>query len=137
MTEPLFAFFSHIEQLPPTTDEDRLSPLPASRERAALDSSFNDLIAKLDEQRQEAARHEQLYRTIVECSSELMFWISADHTTIHYISPNCRDLTGYEPNDFYTDATLLDRIIHPDFRQRWQDRLTSTWPGPYTWQVPH
>lgn len=121
MTEPLFAFFSHIQQLPPTTDEDRLSPLPASRERATLDASFNDLIAQLDEQRQEAARHEHLYCTVVECSSELMFWISADHTTIHYISPHCRDLTGYEPNDFYTDATLLDRIIHPDFRQRWQE----------------
>jgi PAS domain S-box-containing protein len=121
MTEPLLAFISHIEQLPPGTAEERLSPLPPSRERAPLDSSFRDLIAQLDKQRQEAARHEQLYRTVVECSSEVMFWVSADQTTIHYISPHCRELTGYAPKDFYGDAALLDRIIHPDFHQRWQE----------------
>lgn len=34
------------------------------------------------------------------------------------------------------DIEQFDFLLD-DLPQRWQDRLSSTWPGPYTWLVPH
>jgi PAS domain S-box-containing protein len=119
--KPLFAFIHHLEQLPTGAVDGEFDQLPAYRELAFMESTFNELIVQRDEQRREAERHEQLYRTVVECSSELMFWTSADHRTILYISPHCQELTGYQPDDFYADDGLLERVVHPDFRQRWQE----------------
>jgi PAS domain S-box-containing protein len=31
-----------------------------------------------------------------------------------YVSPSCTRITGYIPEDFYTDSTIIARCIHPD-----------------------
>ena len=68
---------------------------------------------------------ELLYRTIVEFSSDLIFWVSPDLSTLHYISPTCDQLTGYSAQEFHAEPDLLNRIIHPDFRSRWEQRLNT------------
>ncbi|HEX9078858.1 MAG TPA: PAS domain S-box protein [Desulfuromonadaceae bacterium] len=67
---------------------------------------------------------ELLYRTIVEFSTDLIFWISPDRTTLHYISPGCDQITGYHEHEFYRDPDLLNRIIHPDFQAIWQEHIS-------------
>ena len=63
---------------------------------------------------------ELLYRTIVEFSADLIFWISPDRKTLYYISPNCDQITGYHEQEFYRDPDLLTHMIHPDFQETWK-----------------
>lgn len=122
MTKPFFSCFSHHDRPSGKPVDGTIALPPASHHLPDQPPTPDDLKAQLDEQREQAARFEELYRTVVECSSEMMYWVSADRKTVRYVSPHCRDLIGYEPEDFYRDATLLDRIVHPDFRQHWQER---------------
>jgi PAS domain S-box-containing protein len=123
-SQPLFTFIHHLEQLSAGPNDIGFDRLHTPQGRATRGSTFSELIAQLDKQIQETERHEQLYRAVVECSSEMMFWTSSDHRTIHYVSPHCQELTGYQPDDFYADAGLLERVVHPDFRQRWKEFRT-------------
>ncbi len=66
---------------------------------------------------------ELLYRTIVEFSTDLIFWVSPDRKILHYISPGCDQITGYHEQEFYRDPDLLNRIIHPDFQAVWQEHV--------------
>ncbi len=40
-----------------------------------------------------------------------------------YVSPAVFDITGYTPEDFYSSPELVSRIIHPDDRDMWEQRL--------------
>jgi PAS domain S-box-containing protein len=63
-----------------------------------------------------------LYRTVVDFSSEMVFWIAPDRGTMHYVSPSCKDVTGYTPEEFYASPGLLSSMIHPDDREEWDSR---------------
>lgn len=49
--------------------------------------------------------------------------------TMEFISDGCRELTGYDPEDFIDNKTLsFNNLIHPDHRERlwkkWQEAMT-------------
>jgi len=50
-----------------------------------------------------------------------------------YISLSCQRITGYSPEEFITDPSLLERIIHPDDRKRMASHLRRESPtsGPF------
>jgi PAS domain S-box-containing protein len=123
ITDPLTAFTLHVEQLPGRSGSERLYTKKEIGEIATLGNAFNNLITELDQQRNELTRRELLYRTVVEFSTDLVFWISPDRETFYYISPSCDRITGYHEEEFYRDTDLLNRIIHPDHRIRWQEHL--------------
>jgi PAS domain S-box-containing protein len=125
MTAPLLDFTRHVELLPSKVGADRLYMKHESGEIATLGSAFNNLITQLDQQREETAKRETLYRTVVEFSSDMAYWISPDRRTIYYISPSCDRLTGYSDEEFYRDPDLLNRIIRHDFRKTWQEHIST------------
>lgn len=119
ITKPLIDFKEHIEQLPSKTGSDRLFCGSTVKEVAILGNAFNKLINQLDRDQEEIEKREQIFRTVTEFSTDLCFWLNPDRKTILYITPSCERITGYTDEEFYRDAELLDRIIHPDFRQLW------------------
>jgi two-component system cell cycle sensor histidine kinase/response regulator CckA len=123
MTEPLLDFTRHVEQLPSKTGNERLYRQAELEEVATLGNAFNKLIVSLDGHREELSKREILYRTIVEFSSDLIFWISPDGKTLYYISPACEQISGYHDHEFYQDPDLLNRIIHSDYRQVWHEHV--------------
>jgi PAS domain S-box-containing protein len=66
--------------------------------------------------------NEKLYRDLAENDPDCTFWLNADDRLV-YISPSCRRITGYEPEDFKKDAKLLYKIIHPDDRPVFDEHL--------------
>ncbi len=56
---------------------------------------------------------EERYRAVAEYSYDWEHWIDADGS-FRYISPFCKDVTGYDREEFYRDPQLLQKIIHPD-----------------------
>jgi len=123
MTEPLLNFTRHVEQLPAKSGDERLYHRAELAEIATLGNAFNKLIANLDSHQEELSKREILYRTIVEFSTDLIFWISPDRKVLYYISPGCEQITGYHDHEFYQDPDLLNRMIHPDYQAVWQEHV--------------
>lgn len=83
------------------------------------------------EQTQEALRcSEERLRTITEFTSDWVYWLNPEGAYI-YISPSCKQLTGYSPEEFQTTPELLEAIIHPDDRQWVVDLLKDSPHLPY------
>jgi diguanylate cyclase (GGDEF)-like protein/PAS domain S-box-containing protein len=56
------------------------------------------------------------YRTVANYTSDWEYWILPDQS-FRYMSPSCRQITGYTDTEFYADPKLLNRIMHPEDRQ--------------------
>ena len=125
MSAPLLDFTRHVEILPAKVGADRLYPKHESGEIATLGRAFNTLITQLDKQKEEISKRETIYRTVVESSSDMVYWISPDRQTIYYISPSCNRFSGYPDEEFYRDPGLLNRIIRHDFQKPWQVHISA------------
>lgn len=121
LTEPVVRLTRHVENLSANNADQRMIAVEGSDEVAILGQSFNRLLAEIDRQRDELARREVLYRTVVDFSSEMIFLVSVDRRSISYISPSCLELTGYAPEEFHANPGLLCEMIHPDDRDHWDE----------------
>lgn len=62
-------------------------------------------------------RRRRLLSRILETSPDLEAWIGTGGEC-EYISPSCEDLTGYQPEAYRADPSLLVRTIHPEDQER-------------------
>jgi len=63
-------------------------------------------------------RSEQQFREIAEHVRDV-FWIAPPQgCPMTYVSPACRDMTGYAPEEFYATPGLWQGLLHPDDRAR-------------------
>jgi PAS domain S-box-containing protein len=60
------------------------------------------------------------YRTVADFTSDLEYWIMPDGA-LRYVSPSCKQITGYTADELYADPELLTRIIHPDDQHLWAE----------------
>ena len=82
--------------------QDKVAPLRAetgSRRREALPQTLRDSEAR--------------YRIIAESTYDWEYWRGPDGRML-YVSPSCKRITGYGPDEFVNDPDLIDRIVHPD-----------------------
>ncbi|MGD0585137.1 MAG: PAS domain S-box protein [Oryzomonas sp.] len=120
LTSPILALTRHVETLADKKGDERLFPAEGSDEPAILAQAFNRLVREGDRQQEELVKREVLYRTVVDFSSEMVFWIAPNLGTMNYVSPSCKDVTGYTPGEFYASPGLLSSMIHPDDREQWE-----------------
>jgi PAS domain S-box-containing protein len=57
-------------------------------------------------------RSEEKFRTVADFTYDWEYWHI--HGKIIYISPSCERISGYKPEEFLSDNSLLRKIIHPD-----------------------
>ncbi len=76
-------------------------------------------ITELREAEAELVRSKELFQTVTEFATDWAYWRSEDRRQIHYMAPTCLLQTGYGPEEFMAAPGLLDDIIHPDDRARW------------------
>ncbi|MCM2358397.1 MAG: PAS domain S-box protein [Geobacteraceae bacterium] len=126
---PLRLFARHVEELPHKKGEDRFLRIKAGGHIGALVNSFNRMVEELDDQKTALLESEELYRTLVDFTSDFIFWRSADGTALLYVSPQCAQYTGYGDAEFYLRPGLLDEIVHPADRDRWQQHITVACSG--------
>jgi PAS domain S-box-containing protein len=67
---------------------------------------------------------EQQYRAVADYSYDWEYWIDADGS-FRYISPFCKDVSGYDREEFLQDPQLLPKIIHPDDRNIYDAHFTQ------------
>jgi len=62
------------------------------------------------------SQSEERFRTIADWTYAWEMWLDPNGNIV-YTSPSCEPTTGYTPEEFITDPSLLIDIIHPDDRQ--------------------
>jgi PAS domain S-box-containing protein len=65
---------------------------------------------------------EQRYRMVSDFTSDWEYWISPDDTFI-YVSPSCKDVCGYHPDEFFSNPLLMRQTIHPEDRHLYDNHL--------------
>ncbi|MDO9034230.1 MAG: PAS domain S-box protein [Methanoregula sp.] len=77
------------------------------------------VVAYLSEQlmtgRKALEESEQKLKLHADFTTDWEFWTDTGGKFV-YITPSCMAITGYAPDEFYTDPGALVRIIHPDDR---------------------
>lgn len=72
---------------------------------------------------------ETRYRIVADFTHTWEYWVDPEGRMI-YISPACRRITGYSPNDFMKNPSLHNDIIHPGDRMRFNKHTEKiTCPG--------
>jgi len=67
---------------------------------------------------------EDMFHTMADWTHDWEYWIQPDRT-IRYMSPSCLSATGYALDDFTRDPSLIDTIVHPDDRPRWNAHVRN------------
>ncbi len=62
---------------------------------------------------------EAKHRMVADYAYDWEFWVAPNGQFV-YSSPSCRRMTGYDPSDFLSRPELLDLLIHPEDRIRFQ-----------------
>jgi PAS domain S-box-containing protein len=62
---------------------------------------------------------EQKFRTFADFTYDWEYWESSDNRYI-YMSPSCKRVTGYTPEEFFDDPGLINRIVLADDRHWWE-----------------
>jgi PAS domain S-box-containing protein len=63
----------------------------------------------------ELGERERFFRLLAENAQDVLYRFRfLPDRAYEYVSPSCTRITGYTPEDFYTDADLGLRITHPD-----------------------
>jgi PAS domain S-box-containing protein len=117
---PLTHFTHHVLAMPQKNGTERLYHVERDDEVGALAQAFNTMVGELDQQQAALENREQLYKTVVEFTSEMSLLRGVDGT-IHYVSPNCEHITGYRDVDFYARPQLLGELIYPDDLPIWRE----------------
>ncbi|MBN1127044.1 MAG: PAS domain S-box protein [Sedimentisphaerales bacterium] len=85
---------------------------------------WSDLVLK--ERAQQALRDsEWRFRTLAEFTSDWIYWEDMDGKIV-YVSPSCKEITGYSPKKFQANPNLLSEMIFPEDRITWQEHRHQT-----------
>ena len=72
----------------------------------------------------ERLRHKsELFRAVADFAQEFTYFRRVDGQ-YEYVSPSCLAMTGYSADEFYATPGLMDRLVHPDERERWQHHVS-------------
>jgi len=75
-----------------------------------IDYRFVDAKRK---QAEKALKESELkFRTVADQTFDWVYWMGEDQQII-YMSPACKNITGYDPEEFISNPQLLQKIVHP------------------------
>ncbi len=80
---------------------------------------LRDLINKLQILEDEYLKQEEKLFVISEFANDWEYWQAPDGH-YKYVSPSCKIVTGYQPQEFYDDPDLLKKIIAFNNWDRWK-----------------
>jgi two-component system, NtrC family, sensor kinase len=118
LTRPIQELITHVDGVCRAGGEWKPLELKTGDELERLADAFNGMMDQIQQAEKALEQSTETYRIVAEFTAEVAFWREPGGST-RYISPNCLELTGYCDAEFYAEADLLDRIVHPGFREKW------------------
>ncbi len=92
------------------------------RDRTYLLESFID-ISELARAKDALLESEEKYRLLADFTYDWEYWIGPDESIL-YTTPSCERITGYTPEEFYTNRRLIDTILHPEDRDAHEHHMS-------------
>lgn len=97
-----------------------------------LNRQLQEEISEREKAEMALSEAEKRYRELVEHSREAFFLVNLDGA-ITFASSACRTIFGYSPEEFVCDPGLTERIIAPEYRDKFYDfwgkyRTTGLFP---------
>ncbi|NJN66317.1 MAG: PAS domain S-box protein [Chloroflexaceae bacterium] len=90
---------------------------PTNKALQAEITTLHQRIAELDQQVAAIQQLEERYRMVADYTYDWEYWRSTQGHFL-YTSPSCERITGYAPEAFLADASLMVRITHPEDREK-------------------
>lgn len=80
------------------------------------------LIGKVQTLRMELAERNRLFAALSDFAIEFTYFrkVSGEY---EYVSPACKQLTGYSQEDFYRQPNFMDTLIYPEDRGLWRGHI--------------
>ena len=97
-------------------------------EIGTLAHAFNSMTRQLCELIAKLRSSETKYRIVADNTYDWEFWRSSEGRFL-YVSPSCERISGYKPEDFYADYTLISRIVHDEDRPAFEEHQYKTLRG--------
>jgi diguanylate cyclase (GGDEF)-like protein/PAS domain S-box-containing protein len=80
------------------------------------------LLASVVALREEVKQRNLLFRAVADFAQEFTYFRRIDGH-YEYVSPACKQLTGFAPAAFYQQPNFMDQLIHPDDREPWKKHV--------------
>lgn len=80
---------------------------------------LQDLLNRLEIMEKEYQEQEETLFVISEFANDWEYWQDPSGR-YKYVSPSCESVTGYSPDEFYTDPNLLEKIIDRRNWDKWK-----------------
>jgi PAS domain S-box-containing protein len=82
---------------------------------------------------------EQRYRRLVDNAPDMIIRMGLPNGEYQYVSPSTETITGYKPEDFHNNPLLIRDVIHPDWREyfenSWKEILKGNVQPRYEYQA--
>jgi PAS domain S-box-containing protein len=101
-------------------EEQTITPVRDEREQITHFISIKQDVSKRKQAEEALRASEERFRTLVEWTYDWEIWLDPLGNLV-YSSPSCERISGYRPQDFVADPSLMVRIIHPDDQPLYQD----------------
>jgi len=75
-----------------------------------------DLTKTLSHNESRLKESEKSFKLMADYTHSWEYWLGPD-SKLHYVSPSCKNFTGYSRKEFKQDDELLLNIIHPDDKE--------------------
>ncbi len=62
------------------------------------------------------------FRTVANFTYDWEYWVKPEGKMV-YVSPSCKRVTGYSPDEFVNDPQLIARIVHPEDKSKVDSHL--------------
>ncbi len=78
--------------------------------------------ARRKEYEEELRTAEEKFRTVADFTYDCEYWVNTDGS-LEYISPSCERISGYSPDEFLANPSLLKEIIIAEDRDAWEEHF--------------
>ncbi len=77
-------------------------------------------ISKRKKAESDFKKREEKFRTLADFTHDWEYWLAPDNSIV-YMSPSCKRISGFSPEEFTKNPQLLIDIVHPDDKHLFDD----------------
>lgn len=103
-----------------------------------LNTAINTAIYRFDVEKRLKEAEEKYFR-LSENAVDMIFTEDAATSAYHYVNRSAFELTGYKPSEFYDTPGLLEKIVHPEWKEQYDfcrnQIITGDLPVPFEFMI--
>jgi len=100
-------------------------------DRKRMEAALEADIAERKRAEEQLRESEKRFRAFADFTYDMEYWLDENQQLL-YMSPSCQRITGYDRDDFMSEPSRLEAIVHPLDRDAYQRHLTREYQTPGT-----